>query len=456
MKIHVKKFGLLDQADFEVGDLTIICGRNNTGKSYATYLVYDFLRVWDNLVELDISESDISKLLEEGSIKLDMKQYIDRNSELLKEACKEFKKMLPSLFSSKEDYFNDTEIVVIPSESEKDFLDCYKTSSKVIIGSAKNEILQILKESNSYDVLVSIMGEKDRMEYLPLPLLRDQIQNVIAKIVFKNIFRNPFIATVERTGVALFKDDLNIPLTRLSKQSDIRQASDLLKLFDAIYRSYAMPVTDNLDYAKRLFKEQDTESFIQKEHKEIIEAFLEISEGKYKVTQQGIYYKSKIPNSKWLTLIESSSSVRALMMLWFYLHHTAKPGDILLIDEPELSLHPENQRKMARLFARLVNVGMKVFVTTHSDYIIKELNTLIMFNQDRPHLSNLMNKKSYSKAELISTKQLRVYVAEKKRKIGYTLIPADLDPQLGIEARSFDDSINDMNRTQDEILFGEE
>ena len=51
-----------------------------------------------------------------------------------------------------------------------------------------------------------------------------------------------------------------------------------------------------------------------------------------------------------------------------------------MVDEPELNLHPENQRRMARLFARLVNVGVKVFVTTHSDYIVKELNTLILLN----------------------------------------------------------------------------
>ncbi len=41
----------------------------------------------------------------------------------------------------------------------------------------------------------------------------------------------------------------------------------------------------------------------------------------------------------------------------------------------ELNLQLENQRRVARLFARLINVGVKVFVTTHSDYIVKELNT---------------------------------------------------------------------------------
>ena len=43
MKVSLKNVGMLDEADFEVGDLTIICGENNTGKTYATYSLYGYL-----------------------------------------------------------------------------------------------------------------------------------------------------------------------------------------------------------------------------------------------------------------------------------------------------------------------------------------------------------------------------------------------------------------------------
>ena len=43
MKIHIKNIGVLDEAEFEVGDLTLICGENNTGKTYATYSLYGYL-----------------------------------------------------------------------------------------------------------------------------------------------------------------------------------------------------------------------------------------------------------------------------------------------------------------------------------------------------------------------------------------------------------------------------
>lgn len=142
-----------------------------------------------------------------------------------------------------------------------------------------------------------------------------------------------------------------------------------------------------------------------------------------------------------------------------------KKNDLLIIDEPELNLHPENQRKVARLFARLVNCGIKVFITTHSDYIIKEINTLIMLNQKTPYLKSLADKEGYKPEEFVQPDEMRVYIADEalrkvdgaKRKIRcMTLIPADIDSKFGIEAKSFDSTIETMNRIQEDIIWGEE
>ncbi|EDX71784.1 hypothetical protein MC7420_6870 [Coleofasciculus chthonoplastes PCC 7420] len=128
-------------------------------------------------------------------------------------------------------------------------------------------------------------------------------------------------------------------------------------------------------------------------------------------------------------------------------------------------MHPENQRRIARLFARLVNLGIKVFITTHSDYLIKELNTLIMLNHDKPHLQRIAKEEGYQKAELLRAEKVKVYIAEeariqlegKTRKSKYqTLTPANIDPEFGIEARSFDKTIETMNRIQEAIVWGEE
>ena len=47
MKFRFKNLGPIKEADLELGDLTIIAGRNNTGKTYLAYALYGFLKRWN-------------------------------------------------------------------------------------------------------------------------------------------------------------------------------------------------------------------------------------------------------------------------------------------------------------------------------------------------------------------------------------------------------------------------
>jgi predicted ATPase len=164
-----------------------------------------------------------------------------------------------------------------------------------------------------------------------------------------------------------------------------------------------------------------------------------------------------------LTMNESSSAVRSLLDIGFYIRHSVKAGDLLMIDEPELNLHPGNQRRIARLFARLVNAGVKVFITTHSDYIIKELNILILLHAKKKRFAKLKDKYKYIESELLDHKSVKVYEAGKsKQKLegakrsSYinTFTQADINPEYGIELKSFDKEIREMNHIQNDILLG--
>ena len=45
-KFLFKNLGPIKEAELELGDLTIIAGRNNTGKTYIAYALYGFLKRW--------------------------------------------------------------------------------------------------------------------------------------------------------------------------------------------------------------------------------------------------------------------------------------------------------------------------------------------------------------------------------------------------------------------------
>ncbi len=75
----------------------------------------------------------------------------------------------------------------------------------------------------------------------------------------------------------------------------------------------------------------------------------------------------------------------------------------------------------------------------------------------------VMERFEYIDNELLLPQQVRVYSAgenlvkmqgrKKKTKV-ITFTYCDIDPNLGIEVKGFDDSIIEMNQIQEDILFG--
>lgn len=48
----------------------------------------------------------------------------------------------------------------------------------------------------------------------------------------------------------------------------------------------------------------------------------------------------------------------------------AKPGELLILENPEAHLHPRGQRKMGELIARAAQGGVQIIVETHSDHVL--------------------------------------------------------------------------------------
>ncbi len=309
--------------------------------------------------------------------------------------------------------------------------------------------------------------EKELGRKIDPDFARSAINFIIGYAIFSDFFPDFFLSSAERTGTAAFRRELNFARNRLLEEiGRADQRTDPQELLFKSYQPYPLPIEENVAFIRQLEDVAKRESFLAKEHPEVLEAFADIIGGEYTITQDDrLYYTPKGTRLK-LTMVESSSAVRSLLDLGFYLRHVAQKGDLLMVDEPELNLHPANQRRIAKLFARLVNLGVKVFITTHSDYIVKELNTLIMLNHGKPHLKRIAKENGYGQSELIRSDQVKVYMTQealmpleegqKRRRRGLTLVEADVDPVLGIEAPSFDKTIDEMNEIQADIVWGAE
>lgn len=463
MKVRVENLGVLKQAEFELGDLTIICGDNNTGKTYATYALFGFLYNWENILEAKIDSQSIDALLHNGTARINVTQHAKKSNDILRRGCQKYSQQLPKIFASKESYFKDSRFHVTLQKVEASA--AMDRSLDQTIRYPKGELFSLSKSKNETDIAASLLVDTDKME-MPRGLIKKIISDAITEVVFGAYFPKPFISSTERTGAAIFRKELNFAWNRLLKEmSRADKNVDPRELLFKSYSDYALPVRKNVDFVRELENIAKEDSFLAKDHPQILDEFSDIIGGRYITEGNDMLYFKPTGTKLKLAMGESSSAVRSLLDIGFYLHHAADPGDLLMVDEPELNLHPRNQRRIARLFARLVNLGIKVFITTHSDYIVKELNTLIMLNHDRPHLKRIAEEEAYDESELIAAEKIKVYIAEedlievdgnRRRVRRPTLVPADIDPEMGIEVRSFDETINKMNAIQESIVWGED
>lgn len=76
-------------------------------------------------------------------------------------------------------------------------------------------------------------------------------------------------------------------------------------------------------------------------------------------------------------LLRTSSMVSELTPVVLYLRHLVRPGDLLIIEEPEAHLHPAMQAALAREIARCVRADIRVVITTHSDWFLEQIGNLV-------------------------------------------------------------------------------
>jgi predicted ATPase len=146
-----------------------------------------------------------------------------------------------------------------------------------------------------------------------------------------------------------------------------------------------------------------------------------------------------------LELHLSSSLVKSLAGLVLYFRHLATKGDTIIMDEPELNLHPDNQVIIARIFAKAVNQGINMILSTHSDYIIKELNNLIMLNKTS---NEQITEFGYPAQNLVLNKdQIGAYFFSENK-----IEPIEVS-DLGLSVKSIDTAINNLDNTMEHIYY---
>ncbi|MDM8561140.1 AAA family ATPase [Candidatus Parabeggiatoa sp. HSG14] len=116
----------------------------------------------------------------------------------------------------------------------------------------------------------------------------------------------------------------------------------------------------------------------------------------YDSSNDDIFYKKEGLSNK-LEMTKTSSGIK---MFGFFqiliLNKSLTQGSVLILDEPEVHLHPKWQLKYAQLIVSLVKEDIIILVNSHSPYMIealKKYGTLAKINMNF-YLANLIGKQA--------------------------------------------------------------
>ncbi len=131
-----------------------------------------------------------------------------------------------------------------------------------------------------------------------------------------------------------------------------------------------------------------------------------------------------------LPLMNASSMVSELAPVVLYLRHVVRAGDLLIIEEPESHLHPEMQAVLARELARIVGAGIRIIVTTHSEWFLEQIGNLV-------RRSALPASEQGDAA--LNERDVGVWLfSSRKRPKGSVVSEAKLDPETGLFSTDYE------------------
>ena len=458
IRFRFEHLGPVREAELELGDLTIITGRNNTGKTYIAYTIYGFLKHFLLGTRRQMHrQSQYSRWIEtlasssathEHKPWLSLDDILSHRREILSEYSIFFSEvLLADVFSSRREEFESSRVSInlpqLPSQ---------------VIKNMKNLSHELLREHPSYPFCfdgsyLCLSPQTSRQMGIDA---REELVDQYRRLVVPELSFDISIVSAERFGISLFYKELDFTknqiIEALQGLQDREYPSDelLYSISDQTSNRYALPIKDNIRFTRGIAQIRTGEGELRSG--KLFGRIEQLLDGSLLASNNELRFQSNPRQESCSTgpgfdipLHLASASARGLSDLFFFLKHQASHNHLLFIDEPESHLDTGNQVQLARILARFVRAGMRILVTTHSDYILKEINNLIMLSSDFRDKENVKKSLGYAKDDYLDPNLIRAYTAEDGG-----LSPCTIDSR-GIDYPLFDQVIDAINRASNEL-----
>ena len=425
MEIEIKNFGPINNLKFDLTkDLHLIYGQNAIGKSYATYCLYCLIKniknkainsryayyeKFDDNSYLNFIKSKI-KLLKTDTSSTDCTSDFAKlvDNDLKELILKGLQNSLLNTFSSLKNLKNrfsgkNYEIIISMSAGEKLMIFSNNEGEldlKYLDGTQNVEIVQKSTKSTKFSFYVNgakAFGKPTEDDFCNefVAYTYVKVNQILRKLDFD--IRDVYYLPASRSGLYQALNAFTPIIAELTQNRFFMQNKSIE------LPSLSEPLADyfiDLSTVDKKHVNKEFESVIKLLQNNILGGDVE-----YNDKTKRIIYKPKRTNLE-LNLSEASSMVAELSPLVLYFRHILnnkyastktrdyfsidpiygglnrrkknRGYDILFIEEPEAHLHPEVQVALMDIFAKLPALKLKIFITSHSNYMFNKLNNLLI------------------------------------------------------------------------------
>lgn len=469
MIYRVENLGPLREAEVDLSKrLLVLTGPNSSGKTYLAWSLYGLLRSRPR-ADARIFEELTEQLLASPTYELFLDDAVSKRlPELLAGLTKPYIEMLPLCFAAEREAFKGAIVSLVSHENITSILtptgiiqsvslltrDDLRLSLR-IHGQPSLLKFNILKISSRLeDVGSSLESSSAKLEPLSDAAVQEHLlgangeerQEISNRVRFtialhfwhRFVQRPCTLFSTERVAVNLFAKELALKRTELVDDlldADLNVAQgDPRDMVRRRAQRYPWPIRDSLQVANDLERlSKDSREFDDLAG----ELERELLQGRIGLSPYGEFlFTPDAAPERQISIHLTASVVKSLADLVFYFRYRARKGDFIIIDEPELDLHPDNQRRIARLLAKAVNRGFQIMVSTHSDYIIGELNNMIMLSKVAEEDAR---KLGFDPAAALTPEKVGVYLFDQG-----TATPVAVE-ETGFSVKTIDDATRALN-----------
>ena len=364
MKLTINNIGKLKNAEVVIDGITVITGENDTGKSTVGKVLWSVFN---------------------GFYEIDEKVYNEKVSEL--------EKIVDKLM--KANGYNKI------ADNFKDFFGIFdRTEEKIAIELLKNnknyseDEIKIIINNYKKDLKIENISNFVQEINETLKISDKEIIKVIVSRIMNKEFHNQINAIFSREKMNIGEISLKIKDKEIDLKIENNEISDVQNYFlinkETMYIDNPF-ILDSYDFedenhqthlATNVFSENEnsviSEIKVKKKLNNIYQKLNSVLSGEILENKNSKFVYRK--NGEDIDLKNLSTGLKTFAIIKMLLQNgTLEENGTIILDEPEIHLHPEWQLKFAELIVLLQReFGMHILLTTHSPYF---LNAIEVFSE---------------------------------------------------------------------------